>query len=98
MSLWDRDRRSTNKVERWPCGKSISVRGSSEALSIGGLYDRDVVFSYQSLDAHFRVYDRDHLQIVSRKKLADRFLIQVLRSCDHVGQHNVLDSFVAGSY
>jgi hypothetical protein len=58
----------------------------------------DVVSSYHSLNTLFRVYDGDHLQIVSRKKLADRSLIQVLRSCDHVGQHNILDGFVAGSY
>jgi hypothetical protein len=66
-----------------------------------GLYLRDVgdvVFSYHSLDALFRVYDGDHLQIVSGKKLAERFLIQMLRRCDHVGPHSLLDCFVAGCY
>ena len=62
------------------------------------LYDRDVVFSYHSLDALFRVYDGDHLQVVSDKKVAERCLIQMLRGCDHVGAHNVLDLLVAGRY
>ena len=57
---------------------------------------RDLVFSYHSLNALFRVYEGDHLQIVSGKKIVERCLIQMLRGCDHVGAHNVLDLLVAG--
>jgi hypothetical protein len=38
------------------------------------------------------------LQIVSVKEVAERFSIQVLRGCDHVGAHHVFNCFIAGCY
>ena len=51
---------------RWKAGQVV-FRGLC-------LYDRDVVFSYHSLDALFRVYDGDHLQIVPESKVGSALL------------------------